>query len=120
MSVYGVEGGILSNSQTGNSVSGPLESIKSILFGDGGNRQEDIKTLAIFIAFQVLVPGAIKLISYAANSVDVYLGHNESGDLEQGALSPEMSIDPGGGAEGGITNDPVLVESIQQDLSGMG
>lgn len=112
------DGDIFGGSQSGNYLSGPLESIKSILLGENGNRQEDIKTLAIFIAFQVLVPSAIKLISYAANSADVYFGHSQNDVLGDNTLSPETIIDSGAGSTVGlITNDPSLVDGIQQNIN---
>ena len=109
------DGDIFGGSQSGNYLSGPLESIKSILLGENGNRQEDIKTLAIFVAFQVLVPSAIKLISYAANSIEVYLGHSQNDVLGGNTLSPETIIESGPGSTiEVIICDPSLVDAIQQ------
>lgn len=100
-----------------NSAGGPLESIKNILGGEGSHRHEDIKTLAILFAFQVLVPGAIKLISYAANSVDTYFASSDGNPLGE-IITPTVSTDTTPNTSGIIlVNDQTLVEGVQTTTS---
>ena len=101
-----------------NSAGGALDYIRSILGGEGSNRQEDLKTLAILFAFKVLVPGAIALISYAAHNADVYFAGSDSNPLGE-VIPPTLdtNTDPD---TGGVTlvNGPILVEGVQTILSG--
>ncbi len=99
-----------------NGYSEVLSSVKNMFNSGADHKQGDLKSIAILFAFQVIVPGAIKLISYTANSVDGYLDNAHANNASAPSLiipnaTPDIATTiPTGPA----INDIALVVSTQQ------